>query len=432
MSIPSIEDARIAVDKKDYATAEQIYLDLLQLNSNTTSLKSEKITELQELSTLELGKLYLNENKKDKLIELISKTRELMSIGSFAKSKTTKIIKNLIDLIEKLKPIDNELTIKITKDCISWSIDEKRTFLRQSLQLRLSSLYYKIKNYQESLLIINDLIKEFKKLDDKSSLIEVQLLESKCYFQLKNFTKSRSSITSAKTSANSVYCPVQIQAELDLMSGLLHAEDKDFKTAFSYFYESFENYQLITITEQEIDFKIIKVLKYMLICKIMLGLIDEFNLILNNKNCIKYSINKEIEALKSISIAYSNKSLKEFENCLKIYNVELTQDSIIRSHLSDLYDDLFQKNLLKLIEPYSCIEISHISSVIGLPKNLIENKLSNMILDKIFYGVLDQGNGWLIIYDEPQFDETYDLSLNVINSMSTVVDLLYEKATLLN
>ncbi|GMF00629.1 unnamed protein product [Ambrosiozyma monospora] len=70
--------------------------------------------------------------------------------------------------------------------------------------------------------------------------------------------------------------------------------------------------------------------------------------------------------------------------------------------------------------------------MIGLSKNIIESKLSNMILDKVFYGVIDQGNGWLIVYDEPQKDETYDLSLDVIKNMSTVVDLLYEKASSLD
>lgn len=435
MTLASIEDARKAAKAKKYPQAEKIYWEVIDTDASELELdstaKHEKLVQLQEDAILELGQVYQEEKNVDKLIELLNKAREIMS-KSFAKSKSAKVIKSLIDMVESIGTDDAlDLAIQVTGESIDWAVEEKRTFLRQSLQVRLAGLLYKKKNYQKALELINKLVKEFRKLDDKSSLVEVQLLECETYFQLKNFAKSRAALTTARTSANAIYCPSNIQAELDLMSGVLHAEEKDFKTAYSYFYESYENYQLHEESE-EIDNRLIKVLKYMLLCKIMVGSIDEANKLLTNKNTQKFVNTKEIEAMKSVSVAYSHRSLKELEQCLKTYNDQLTQDVIIRSHLSDLYDSLFQQNLLKLIEPYSCIEISHICSMIGLSKKVIESKLSNMILDKVFYGVLDQGNGWLIIYDEPRKDETYDLSLEIITKMSSVVDLLYEKASSLD
>ena len=49
------------------------------------------------------------------------------------------------------------------------------------------------------------------------------------------------------------------------MSGILMCEDKDYKTAYSYFYEALENYNSV-----EHPFSL-KALKYMIITKVMVN-----------------------------------------------------------------------------------------------------------------------------------------------------------------
>ena len=61
----------------------------------------------------------------------------------------------------------------------------------------------------------------------------------------------------------------------------------------------------------------------------------------------------------------------------------------------------------------------------------VEGKLSQMILDKVFYGVLDQGNGWLYIYDTPRQDATYDSALELVSQLNKVMDQLFEKTSVL-
>lgn len=90
-------------------------------------------------------------------------------------------------------------------------------------------------------------------------------------------------MTSARTAANSIYCPPYLQAQLDLQSGILHAEDKDYTTAYSYFFETFEN-----MSSQD-DPNALLALKYMLLCKVMLNLVRQCHSFTGFCNVVSYS-----------------------------------------------------------------------------------------------------------------------------------------------
>ena len=48
-----------------------------------------------------------------------------------------------------------------------------------------------------------------------------------------------------------------------------------------------------------------------------------------------------------------------------------------------------------------------------------------MILDKVIIGVLDQGAGVLIVFEETEKDKGYEAALDTIDKLGSVVDVLY-------
>ncbi|KAL1925363.1 uncharacterized protein VTP21DRAFT_246 [Calcarisporiella thermophila] len=408
-----------AASLKENQPEQAIRLYQAVLKENATDESSLRD---QEQALLQLGELYKNLRKPAELAELIRSSRTIMN--SIAKAKTAKLVKSLIDYFTEI-PDSIALQIEVCKENIEWAMNDKRVFLKQSLETRLVALYLDSKMYSEALTLISSLLKELKRVDDKMVLVEVQLLESRACHALRNLPKARAALTSARTSANSIYCPPLLQAALDMQSGILHAEEKDYKTAYSYFYETLEGY-----SSQE-DPRAILALKYMLLCKVMLNSAEDVHSIITGKLALRYQ-GSDIDAMKAVAVAHQNRSLQEFEQALATYRQELSEDPIIRNHLAALYDTLLEQNLSRIIEPFSRVEIAHIAELVKMPTAQVENKLSQMILDKVFHGILDQGAGCLIVFDEPCEDKTYDAAIETLKQMGNVVSSLYEKAAKLS
>uniref|UniRef100_A0A673BU84 Proteasome 26S subunit, non-ATPase 11a n=1 Tax=Sphaeramia orbicularis TaxID=375764 RepID=A0A673BU84_9TELE len=217
----------------------------------------------------------------------------------------------------------------------------------------------------------SQLLQELKKMDDKALLVEVQLLESKTYHALSNLPKARAALTSARTTA-----------ALDMQS----AEEKDWKT-------------------------------------IML-MPEDVQALISGKLALRYA-GRQTDSLKCVALASQNRSLADFEQALTEYKSELRDDPIISTHLTKLYHNLLEQNLIRVIEPFSRVQVGPSPP----PESNVERKLSQMILDKKFtVGILDQGAGVLIVFEEPVVDQTYESALETIHNMSKVVDSLYNKA----
>ncbi|EUC59446.1 26S proteasome non-ATPase regulatory subunit rpn6, putative, partial [Rhizoctonia solani AG-3 Rhs1AP] len=411
MSASEVMETKLAeadkLVKSDPQQAEQLYKSLLEGKAaNDDELR------YQESALVKLGQLYQDNNNAQGLAELVTASRAFMS--STAKAKTAKLIRTLIDNLAAI-PGGGSVLTDVLSENIAWARTERRVFLRQNLEARLVGVYLDGEKYRPALALIESLLTELRRLDDKMVLAEVHLLESRVFRGIGNMPKSKAALTSARAAANAIYCPPHLQAQLDLQSGILHAEDKDYKTGYSYFFETFENLSSRddpkALTGAQIH-----------------ALPEDVTSLLSIKLALKFAQLRDVESMRAIARAHQNRNLAEFEAALRDYKQELSLDPTIRSHLAALYDTLLEQNLLRLIEPYGCVQLEHVAQGVGQSRQTVEKKLSQMILDKVFYGVLDQGNGWLVVFDEPVVDETYDAAIQTVEQVGKVVQSLYAKS----
>lgn len=252
------------------------------------------------------------------------------------------------------------------------------------------------------------------------------MIESRINFAIKNYAKAKSSLTACRAAANSIYCAPRVQAAIDKQSGIVNAQDKDFKTAYSYFFEAFESFH-----QQKNEEEASKCFQYMILCKMMVNKSEEVRQLLRGKFSLIYT-NEEIQLIREMAGANEKKSLKDFQRILETNEELVKRDPIIESHIKNLYENLLQQNLMKIVVPYSRVEIDYVAKLVNLSPTVVQAKLSEMILDKKFEGTLDQGNGCLIIFDEVKQGELYSSAMETLENMDNVVDKLFEKTQQLN
>ena len=93
---------------------------------------------------------------------------------------------------------------------------------------------------------------------------------------------------------------------------------------------------------------------------------------------------RDYDAVRAITDASKKKSLSDLkkseENFTKgsFYGIfvpnslqEITGDLFIRKHFDNLFENLVESNLNKIVEPYSRVQIKHIATTIGLSEDIV-------------------------------------------------------------
>lgn len=184
-----LDEANKAIESGQQAKGEKLLKDLL---ASTPKVDDEVALRQQELALLRLGQLYRDTKNADALAETVRSSRNFMA--SIAKAKTAKLIRSLLDFFAEI-PESSKIQIDTIKDNIDWARSSRRIFLSQNLETRLIALYYETRQFREAIPLIDNLLRELKKLDDKAMLTEVHLLESRVNHAIRNADKAKVSGT---------------------------------------------------------------------------------------------------------------------------------------------------------------------------------------------------------------------------------------------
>ena len=239
--------------------------------SNLTSILTEsqnrygpRASSIKERAIYSLTRTYCAAAQFDAVVDLLTGSTCRGFFDHATKAKCAKVVRAVLDLLCSIAPDQFHVQAQVCRNVIAWCKAEKRTFLRQRVETKLAAILFAQKDYSAALTLMDDLLLELKKLDDKQLLVEAHLLQSKIHHALRGIAKSKAALTASRTCANAIYVAPALQATIDSMSGILHGEEGDYNTAHSYFLEAFES--LDTLDDKE---KALQCLKYMMLCRIL-------------------------------------------------------------------------------------------------------------------------------------------------------------------
>lgn len=434
------EDVEDLLDLMDNTKVDSIdSIPLLKQVTESTKI-GPKATQIKERAVYDLTRAHCAKKQYSDVVSFLESSTFFQTVN---KAKCAKVVRQVLDIVCGLAPDEHDMQREICEKIVIWCRREKRSFLRQRVEAKLAAIMFQQNSFGEALLLIDSLLFELKKIDDKQLLVETHLMECKIHFGLRNVPKAKSALTASRTASNAIYVAPSLQASIDNMSGTIQTEEGDYNTAHSYFLEAFEQ-----LDQMKDETQAMKSLKYMMLCRILDSLTKALKLsakgaigvdktgrdasldistLVTSRQAVKYA-GRDLEAMTAIAKAASERSLNGYEKVLKEYEAELQSDLLIKHHLHILQEQLLESNLIRIMEPYSCVELSHIASLMELPLSNIEKKLSQMILDGKFQGILDQGKGQLIIYEEGEKDKAMEKGLAVLENMDEVVTTLFERS----
>ncbi|KAI7899148.1 uncharacterized protein BX663DRAFT_518715 [Cokeromyces recurvatus] len=177
-------------------------------------------------------------------------------------------------------------------------------------------------------------------------LLEILALEIQMYTETKNNKKLKDLYQQCLSVKSAIPHP-RIMGVIRECGGKMHMSEKQWDNAQTDFFESFKNYDEAGSPQR------IQVLKYYVLANMLTeSQINPFD----SQETKPYKNDKEIEAMTNLVSAYQKRDINEFEHILKVNQKAIMGDPFI--YIDDVLKNIRTQVLIKLIKPYTSIEIA--------------------------------------------------------------------------
>jgi len=323
--------------------------------------------------------------------EMMTRYKQLLTYikSAVTRNHSEKSINSILDYISTSKQM--ELLQNFYETTLDALRDAKNERLWFKTMTKLGKLYFDREEFNRLARILKQLRQSCQTDDGEddlkkgTQLLEVYALEIQMYTAQKNNKKLKALYDQSLHIKSAIPHPL-ILGVIRECGGKMHLREGEFEKAHTDFFEAFKNY------DESGSPRRTTCLKYLVLANMLMKSgINPFD----SQEAKPYKNDVEILAMTNLVTAYQNNDINEFEKILKMNRQTIMEDTFIREHIEDLLRNIRTQVLIKLIKPYTRINIQFISGELNIETSDVESLLVSCILDSTINGRIDQVSGVL-------------------------------------
>ncbi|KAJ3299090.1 COP9 signalosome complex subunit 2 [Rhizoclosmatium sp. JEL0117] len=321
--------------------------------------------------------------------------------NAVSKNYSEKSINNILDFMSTATDMTFlEEFYRLTLDCLN---ENKNDRLWVKTNLKLAKLWLDRKEFARLTKILRELRTSCQTddgADDQKKgtlLLEIYALEIQMHTETKNNKKLKALYQQCLSVKSAIPHP-RIMGVIRECGGKMHMSEAAWEEAQTDFFEAFKNYDEAGSGQR------ITCLKYLVLANMLMeSQINPFD----SQETKPYKNDGDIVAMTNLVNAYQRKDIFEFEKILRENRSTIMDDSFIRTYIDGVLKNIRTQVLIKLIKPYTRIEIPFISKQLNVPAQEVEDLLVGLILDSKINGKIDQIHGRLELFSKSMDADFY-------------------------